>query len=244
MVRTPWLASAILVGLCTTSFAQINGKVILAGKPPEMRQITEMAAIPDCAKLHKDPVYEDTVVVGENGELANAIVFIKEDKPGDLKGPQIDTAATLDQKGCMFVPHVLAVQTGQPVILVCSDPFLHNARSEAVLNKPFNIPQFTIAANPLRPFTAEETFQIKCDVHPWMRAVVRVFDHPYFATTGDDGHFTIKLKGLKDGKYTVQAWHEVYKDSKPQSVVVKDGKADRDLEFIYQAAEATTQPSR
>jgi hypothetical protein len=135
----------------------------------------------------------------------------------------------------MYVPHVLAVQIGQPVILVSSDPILHNARSEAVANKSFNIPQFTVAANQLRPFTAEETFLIKCDVHPWMRAVVRVFDHPYFATTGEDGNFTIKLKGLKDGSYTVQAWHEVYKDSDPQTVEIKDEKATGEVNFIFKA---------
>jgi plastocyanin len=236
MFRSTRLASAILLGLCTASFAQISGKVTLQGTPPEMKQIKAMSAIPQCAQLHKDPVYEDTVVVGEKGELANVIVFIKEEKPGDLRGPQNDKPATLDQKNCMYVPHVLAVQIGQPVILVSSDPFLHNARSEAVANKPFNIPQFTVAANVLRPFTAEETFQIKCDVHPWMRAVVRVFDHPYFATSSEDGKFTIKANGLKDGTYTLVAWHEVYKDSEPQAFEIKDGKAVKEVDFTFKAA--------
>ena len=235
MYRITRLSIGLLLATCSASFAQVSGKVTLLGKPPEMKPITAMAAMPLCAQLHKDPVYEDTVVVGEKGELANVIVFIKEDKPGELKGHQIDTPATLDQKNCMYTPHVLAVQIGQPVILVSSEPFLHNARSEAVTNTPFNIPQFTVAANPLRAFTAEETFLIKCDVHPWMRAVIRVFDHPYFATTGEDGHFTIKLKGLKDGAYTLQAWHELYKDSDPQSVEIKDGKTTRDVDFTYKA---------
>ena len=236
MDRNIWFAAALSVGLCTASFSQISGKVTLQGTPPEMKQIKDIAAIPQCAQLHKDPVYEDTVVVGDKGELDNVIVFVKEAKPGDLDGPRIDTPATLDQKNCMYVPHVLAVQVGQPVILVSSDPFLHNARSEAVLNKSFNIPQFTVAANELRPFTAEETFQIKCDVHPWMRAVVRVFAHPYFTTTAEDGMFTIKTKGLKDGTYTVQAWHEVYKDSDPQTVEIKGGKAVKELEFTYKSS--------
>lgn len=235
MNRMIWMASAMVLGFCTAGFGQISGKVTLAGTPPEMKLITAMAAMPNCAQMHKDPVYEDTVVVASKGQLANVIVFLKESNPGELKGPQIDTPATLDQKGCMFVPHVLAVQTGQPVILVSSDPFLHNARSEAVSNKPFNIPQFTVAANQLRPFTAEETFLIKCDVHPWMRAVVRVFDHPYFAVTGEDGEFKIKLKGLKDGTYTVQAWHEVYKDSEPLTVEIKDEKAANEVNFAFKS---------
>lgn len=238
MNATFGFACAILLGQCTSSFAQLRGKVILSGTPPKLKQITAMATNPQCAQMHKDPIFEDNVVVGEKGELANVIVYIKEQNPGELKGPQIDAPATLDQKGCMYTPHVLAVEIGQPVILVSSDPFLHNARSEAVSNKPFNIPQFTVAANQLRPFTAEETFQIKCDVHPWMRAVVRVFDHPYFATTGEDGKFSIRLKGLKDGTYEVQAWHEVFKDSDPQVVKVKDEKAARELEFTFKTPDS------
>lgn len=235
MNRTTWAAAAMVLGMFAVCHGQIIGKVTLVGTPPKMKPITAMAAMPNCARMHKEPVYEDTVVVGPKGELANVIVFLKEATPGELKGPQIDTSATLDQKGCMFVPHVLAVQTGQPVILVSSDAFLHNARSEAVSNKAFNIPQFTVAANQLRPFTAEETFLVKCDVHPWMRAVVRVFDHPFFAVTAEDGEFKIKLKGLKDGTYTVQAWHEMYKDSEPQSVEIKDEKATTEVKFAFKS---------
>src|SRR5207302_1390221 len=126
MDRSIWLTAAFSLATCTASFAQISGRVTLQGTPPEMKQIKAIAAIPQCAQLHKDPLYEDTVVVGDKGELANVIVFLKEAKPGDLKGPQIDTPATLDQKNCVYVPHVLAVEIGQPVILVSSDPFLHN----------------------------------------------------------------------------------------------------------------------
>ena len=119
------------------------------------------------------------------------IVFIKENKPGDLKGPQISTPATLNQNGCMYTPHVLAVQTGQPVIVANGDPFLQDVHGQPTANKPFNFIQVNVDRKTLDTFTAEETFQIKCDVHPWMKAVVRVFDHPYFTVTGEDGKFTI-----------------------------------------------------
>jgi len=236
MHRSIWFATVLSIGLYTPSLAQITGKVTLDGTPPEMKEIKAIAAIPQCAQLHKDPVYEDTVIVGDKGELANVIVFIKETKPGDLKGPQKKTPARLDQKKCTFVPHVLAAEIGQPLLLLSSDPFLHNVRAETVANRPFNIPLFTLAQTELDPFIAQETFHIKCDVHPWMRAVVRVFDHPYFATTDEDGQFTIDTKGLKDGAYVVQGWHEVYGDSEPLTVDVKGGKAARELNFTYKAA--------
>jgi len=237
MDRSIWLAlaSAFSFAICTVSFAQISGKVTLDGAPPQMREIKEMAAIPQCDALHKKPVYEDTVVTGANGELANVIVFIKEDKLGELKGPQIDKPAKLDQKGCMYIPHVLAVEVGQPFVLVNSDPLLHSARTITIDNKPFNVAQINVGVKVMEPFIAVETFEIKCDIHPWMTAIVRVFDNPYFATTGKDGKFSIDTNGLKDGTYTVQAWHERYKDSEPQTVEVKDGKATKEVDFTYKA---------
>ena len=245
MNRSICLSAAFSLGLCTASYAQITGKVALEGTPPKMAPITAMAAIPQCAQIHKLPVIEDTVIAGPNGELANVIVYINEKKPGDLDGPRIDKSAILDQVGCMYEPHILAVQVGQLVSLRSSDPFLHNARSVAVANKPFNIVQFNVSEKKLEPFTKEETFQIKCDVHPWMKAVIRVFDHPYFATTGTDGKFSINTRNLKDGTYVVLAWHEIYRDSQPQTIEVKSGKATKDLDFTFKAvAEALAAPEK
>ena len=53
----------------------------------------------------------------------------------------------------------------------------------------------------------EEPFYIKCDVHPWMKTWVGVFDHPYFATTDDNGNY--KIENIPPGEYNVIAWHEM-----------------------------------
>ena len=44
---------------------------------------------------------------------------------------------------------------------------------------------------------AVENFRVKCDVHPWMNCQFRVFDHPFFAATKEDGTFVIS--GLPPG---------------------------------------------
>ena len=238
-----WLSAAALsAGFCTMSFAQISGKVTLEGTPPEMAAVKGIASVPQCAQLHKDPVYDDTVVAGDKGELANVFVFIKAAEGQKLEGPQKTEPVALDQKGCMYAPHVLAVETNQPVIVKNSDPFLHNCHSMAIDNPTFNFAQVVTGDKTIPPLTAVETFQIKCDVHPWMKAVVRVFDNPFFATSNEDGKYTIDTKGLKDGTYTVQAWHEVYKDSEPQTVEVKEGKASKEIDFKYSAKKAEATP--
>jgi hypothetical protein len=70
---------------------------------------------------------------------------------------------------------------------------------------------------------------VRCDVHQWMRAYVAVFDHPFFAVTGEGGTFT--LAGLPAGTYTVVAWHERFGE-KRQQVTVGDGPASP-IEFRF-----------
>ena len=221
-----------LNGLCS---AQITGKVTLQGDPPDMPQIKAMQTIAQCAALHKDPVYEDSVVVSDKNELANVIVFIKPAEGQALKGPQVTKPVVIDQKGCMYSPHVLAVEVGQPVSVENSDGFLHNVHALSIDNPSFNFAQVTKGAKSIEPFKTPETFQIKCDVHPWMKAIIRVFDNPYFAVTNESGAYSLDTKGLPDGTYSVQAWQEVYHDSAPQQVEVKGGKASKPVNFVFQA---------
>ena len=63
--------------------------------------------------------------------------------------------------------------------------------------------------------------KVKCDAHEWMRAWIWEFDHPYFATTGEDGHFTIK--DVPPGTYTLVSWHEAAGE-KSTPVTVSAGK--------------------
>jgi len=37
------------------------------------------------------------------------------------------------------------------------------------------------------PFQTVETFKVRCDLHPWMSALVRVLPNPFFDVTAGDG---------------------------------------------------------
>src|SRR6185312_2528397 len=101
-----------------------------------------------------------------------------------------------------------------------------------------------VMSKPIEPFTTPETFQIKCDVHSWMKAVIRVFDNPYFAVTNEAGKYSIDTTGLADGTYNLVAWHEVYKESAPQKIEVKGGKIAKPVDFTFDAksAKAAAEP--
>src|SRR5262245_56572229 len=101
-------ASLGLLGAAQFAAADITGAVKLDGKAPDMAEI-DMSAVKECKAQHQDPVYEETVVAGEKGELKNVVVALKPDDPSALGGEVPKQPAVIDQKGCQYTPHVLAV---------------------------------------------------------------------------------------------------------------------------------------
>jgi plastocyanin len=203
----------------------ISGKVTFEGPAPKPKVIN-MAAVPQCAQLHANPVLDDTVVIGANGEIKDVVVYVTDG--AKLGGSLPTTPVLLDQKGCVYTPHVVALMAGQDLSVRNSDGFLHNVHGLRKENPEFNFPQSQAGQTNKVENAAPETYKVKCDVHPWMNAWVFVLDHPFSAVTGDDGTFTIK--GLKDGKYLLTAHHQ--KLGTQEAVVeMKDGKAVSDFKF-------------
>jgi hypothetical protein len=204
----------------------IAGTISYGGGAPEKKPIS-MDADPVCASSNPDPHAEDLVVNGD--KLANVLVYIKEGKVGDknISGYKFDPpaqAATLDQHGCHYVPHVQGVQVNQTFNVVNSDPTAHNVNVDAKQNEKFNQGQSPGAAPITKQFKRAETvIPVKCNQHPWMRAYVGVLAHPFFAVSDASGKF--EIKGVPAGTYTLVAWHEKYPQGITQTVTVGSGAA-------------------
>jgi hypothetical protein len=235
-------ALALSLGAASFSFGQLTGKVTLEGKAPAMNTI-DMSAVKECAGQHPDPVTEQTVVVDDKGNLANVIVSIKKEEGQELNGEMPKEPAVIDQKGCMYSPHVLAVAVGQDLMVKNDDPFMHNVHSLPTINPPFNFAQPNKdEGKKVDPPKAAEYIKVKCDVHPWMGAWIGVFEHPFFAVTKTDGTFSINTKGLADGDYTVQFWHEQFADTPAEEKVsIKGGKAE--VNHVFKAEGAMAEPA-
>jgi cytochrome c551/c552 len=216
---------------------KVAGKVMFKGKAPDPGQIG-MAADQGCAGQHGgEPVPEPSIVISEKGELQNVVISIE-----GVAGPfaTLSTPAVLDQKGCMYEPHVLALQIGQPMVIRNDDPFLHNVHSLATVNEAFNFAQPNKdPGKPAPPMKAVEQFRVKCDVHPWMAAYVHVFDHPFFAVSKPDGTFAIE--NVPPGAYKVTAWHEKF-GTQQKDVTVEAGKPPT-IEFTFSQGSAMLRPS-
>ncbi len=199
----------------------ITGTVSFVGAAPAPKGIS-MDADPVCASSSPDAYAEDLVVNGD--KLANVLVYIKDGKVGDknFAGFSFDAPgqpATLDQRGCQYVPHVIGVQVNQTVNVLNSDQTAHNVNVDAKQNEKFNQGQPPKGPPITRQFKRAETvIPVKCNQHPWMRAYVGVLQHPFFAVTDRDGKF--EIKGVPPGTYTLVAWHEKYPQGLTQSVTV------------------------
>jgi len=199
-------AAAPAAAVSDADAATVTGKVAFTGDKPAMKNIS-MDATPACARAHTTPQKSQEVVVNDNGTLRNVFVWVKSGLP-DKQWPKPDKVR-LDQKGCMYEPHVFGVMAGQDIEIANDDPTNHNIHPQPKDNREWNESQPPKGESKTKSFARQEVMiPVKCNVHPWMRAYIGVVSHPFFAVTGDDGTFTIK--GLPPGKYTLEAWHEKY----------------------------------
>ncbi|MCI0419179.1 MAG: carboxypeptidase regulatory-like domain-containing protein [Acidobacteria bacterium] len=202
--------------------ATITGKVSFEGEKPKPRQI-RMDAEASCASLHKAPVYGEEVVVNDNKTLQYVFVYVKEGL-GDKTFVKPTEPVVLDQKGCLYTPHMIGVQAGQTVKILNSDPTTHNIHPVPANNREWNT-SMSPGGSPLeRTFAREEVMiPVKCNVHPWMKSYIGVLKHPFFAVTGRDG--TFEIKGLPPGEYTIEAWHEkLGATTQKVTLIAKDSK--------------------
>jgi plastocyanin len=221
------VVTMVAVAAQVASAGNIVGTITVNGTPPPEKDITPLKSDENCGKLHETMPTTHFYMVGAKHELADVVVSLK-----DISGKSTGASAApavLNQKGCEYVPSILAVQTGQKIVIKNSDPVLHNIHTDpkASGNKEENLPQ--MAGGPDLTFSipkAESFLKFKCDVHPWMFAWVSVFDHPYFAVSGKDG--TYKIANVPPGKYTLEAAHRKAGTS-TKEVEVKDGDVTVDL---------------
>ncbi len=104
----------------------ITGTVKLSGTPPHMKGI-DMSKDPYCVAQHKDnPAKLENVVVGANGGLQNVVLYISQGLPAGAASAVPSQEPEFDQKGCMYPPHVMAVDVNQKYKVVTSDQTTHN----------------------------------------------------------------------------------------------------------------------
>ena len=193
-------------------YGTIKGRLIWGGaEVPKPVVVQEKGQAKDafCAK-DASILSKELVVDPKTKGVANGFAYLVRPKGQNpeavaelLKAaPKVE----IDQKNCEFVPHCTAINKGQTLVFKSSDPTGHNVRYSGFNNNAFNqnVPPNASVA---RTLVAERLpIPVACDIHPWMKAYVMVFDHPFFAVTKEDGSF--EIKGVPAGTHRIVLWQE------------------------------------
>ena len=206
--------------LASTAFAgTITGTVMYDGDAPARPALT---ATKDQHCIDAvTGTKSEALVVSKGKGIKNVVIYAR------VRGAKVtvpDKNPVMDQKGCAYYPHVLAVVAGSTVDLTSSDPVAHNVHSHAKKNDAINyqIPQ----PGKVIPHKIEKAEEIKftCDIHAWMTGYIVAVNSNYFTVTGykdadgawinsddyeksaDTGGYSIA--DVPAGRVRVVAWHE------------------------------------
>jgi len=217
-----WFTQGILVLMLATSatpahaqsWGTLKGQVVVAGAVPEPRKLEVTKDQMHC--LGKGALYSERYVVNPKNKGVRWVMVWLTDAKSATKAlpihPSLEKVSpdkvVVDQPRCQFVPHVIGVREGQAVEFKNSAPVAHNVNVQGGLlgpnlnsmvppGKSLDLTGVKARATPI-PFS--------CSIHPWMVGYARVFKHPYFAVTDEDGKF--EIKNAPAGDFRLVIWQE------------------------------------
>lgn len=200
--------------------AAVTGKITFKGEDDDPKRL-DLSSDPVCVDSHPDGLFDRTLVVSEDGGLADVFIQLTDVPDEKYRAPK--EPVVLDQNGCRYYPFVFGVMERQEIEILNSDDTLHNVHAVPQKNKEFNNGMPTKGQRITKRFKRpEEAILIKCDVHPWMKAYCFVLEHPYYTTTDAEGAFQLPVDDLPDGEYGVKLWHPKLGEAEGK-VTVKGG---------------------
>lgn len=196
--------------------ATLTAKFVFDGKAPAPAKEAGTGNDPFCAGLD---IFSQKMLIGEKGEIRNLAMYLTDADEDLPEVPLPKEKPVLDNKNCLFVPHVMSVRAGQTMTVTNSDPTGHNADFGAVFNN--EQVNFLIPSNQSKDYTwqADEPapIPVKCSIHPWMVSYIIVTEHPFVGITDENGVLTIE--NLPVGKVEFKVWHENSKKSLDEATV-------------------------
>jgi hypothetical protein len=199
-----------------SAWGTIKGQIVWdGGAIPEPKVLNVNKDQEHC--LGKGPILSEDWVINKNNKGVRwTFVWLAPEPGGSAKLPVHPTLkdipnkeVEIDQPRCAFVPHCLGMREGQVLVAKNSAPIQHNIRWVGNPSKNPGDNQIIPAGGSLKISNLKADrlpLVVECNIHPWMKARVAVFDHPYFAVTDENGNFEIKQAPA--GNYRLKVYHD------------------------------------
>ncbi len=215
----------------TGNEATLTGSIIANGEVPRAMRY-DMTADPVCVEINRDPVYLEDLLVSQQ-RVVNTFVYVKSEALNAYRFDVPDSEVTLAHKNCGYSPRILGIRAGQRLAIVNNDPTAHNTHPTPKYNPEWNMSQAVGSEPFLKSFSrAEQFIPVKDNQHPWERAMVGVFDHPFFAVSDEFGNF--EIRGVPPGKYKLVVWHERLGEQEMEITIL--GGENRKIDFTFDLA--------
>jgi hypothetical protein len=256
----------------------LKGKITLKGSP-DIADLTkklqaDIAAKADqkdyCMKGSESETTEQEYRIGDNKQLGNVFVWILPDTGTFFKvtKDELEKAKShpvkIRQPHCAFIPHAAFLfseyraepkgkpqKTGQILVVTNDAEISHNTNWKGgAKNSGDNVILEKGKTREVTNLVPEASpVLIKCNIHGWMDAHLRVVDTPYYAIShsdtldgedkvakGDGKFGSYEIKNLPAGKVRVLAWHEKAgwlnkNEGKGEEIEIKEGApTEKDFE--------------
>ena len=184
-------------------------------------------------------IYRTRVKTTGSKSDKDVVVYLEKVAGNDF--PPSAKRKRMDQKGLVFIPHVLAIQKGTTVEFLNNDNDKHNvylfndntgkedidigtAPPGKLMSLRFEKPN----KHKLEKDGEPKTLIALCKLHLEMAAYIAVFDNPFFTVASIDGKpqkAQYTLKNVPPGKYQLNIWHKKLKlRGGSKEIVVEQGK--------------------
>ncbi len=199
-----------------------------------------LAALAIAAPVVAGQTISGRVVDPDGKGISQAVVFVDAPGPAEPASSKPPTA-TMDQVSKTFVPGLLPIAVGTEVKFPNRDQISHHVYSFS-RTKSFELPLYKGEDAPPVFFDKAGVVKIGCNIHDWMSAIILVLPNTHFATTDDEGRFT--LSGLQPGAYTLLAWHAQSREKTADTAQrVQLAASDLELTFHLSLADAHSRPA-
>jgi hypothetical protein len=173
----------------------------------------------------------DNSIMRDGAMLAGAIVWLSDVSAG--KDVPVRKRYELTHQRCLLWPRTQAVSVGGTLNIRNSDSALHVLRFSdaqtgdelARINQSERgqvVPIEFLLQSP-------RLIEVVCESHPWTKAWIRVFDHPYYAVTDRTGAAT--LDSVPAGVHRLVVWHERFGEHRDSVIIGGGGRVETSVLF-------------